>query len=83
MMQVNVSIDAALNPDPIQINAGDIVVWTNNTTAVQTASSNDAGQTFTTGAIQPGANSLPITVPSSTGYTVQPAGLRGKVTVNS
>jgi plastocyanin len=82
MMQVNVSIAAALNPDPININSGDIVVWTNNTTSVQTASSNDAGQTFTTGPIQPGANSLPITVPSSTGYSVKPAGLQGTVNVN-
>jgi len=83
MIQINVSIAAALNPDPIKIKSGDTVVWTNNTTSVQTASSNDAGQTFTTGPIQPGANSLPITVPSTTGYSVQPAGLQGTVNVNT
>ena len=82
-MQVNVSIAAVLNPDPIAMSSGDIVVWTNNAAAAQTVSSNDAGQTFTTGIIQPGANSLPIVVPSSTGYTVQPAGLQGSITVNS
>ena len=83
MKQVSVSIAAALNPDPIIIAAGDIVVWTNNTAMVQTASSNDGGQTFTTGAIQPGANSLPITVPASTSYAVSPAGLQGNITVNN
>lgn len=81
--QATVTIGATLNPDPVQINAGDIVVWTNNTTAVQTVSSNDSGQTFTTGTIQPGANSLPISVPSTTGYTVSPAGLTGTVNVGA
>ncbi|MGA2736749.1 MAG: hypothetical protein ABSG65_04785 [Bryobacteraceae bacterium] len=81
MKQVNVTIVSILNPDPVQIDSGDIVVWTNNTTAVQTVSSNDGGQTFTTGPVQPGANSLPITVPTTTGYTVSPAGLAGTVIV--
>lgn len=76
-----VSIGAALNPQSVRITSGDIVIWVNNTTAVQTASSDDGGQTFTTGPIQPGASSLPITVPASTTYTVSPAGLDGNVSV--
>jgi hypothetical protein len=59
------------------------VVWVNATNAVQTAGSDDGGQTFTTGPVQPGANSLPITVPVSTPYTVQPAGLHGSITVTA
>jgi plastocyanin len=78
--QVNVTIGSALTPDPIHINAGDIVVWANATAAVQTVDSN-TGQSFTTGAIQPNENSLPITVPGTTTYTVTPAKLHGTVTV--
>jgi len=90
MKQVSVRINqpgaggaTVLDPDPITIAAGDVVVWTNNTATVQTASSSDAGQTFTTGAVQPGANSLPITVPASTSYAVAPAGVNGNITVSS
>ncbi len=83
MNQETVTITTTLDPDPVTITAGDIVVWTNNTSTVQTASSDDGGQTFTTGPVQAGASSLPITVPSSTTYTVSPAGLNGTVTVNS
>jgi len=90
MKQVSVRISqpvagaaAVLDPDPITIAAGDIVVWTNNTAIVQTASSSDGGQTFTTGAVQPGANSLPIAIPASTSYTVAPAGVSGNITVSS
>jgi hypothetical protein len=83
MKQVTVTISSGLVPDPVQINLGDIVVWANSTSAVQTVSSNDAGQTFTTGPIQPSSNSLPITVPASTGYTVSPAGLNGTVSVST
>lgn len=79
--QFTVTISTSLSPDPVQIHLGDIVIWTNNTTAVQTVSSNDGGQTFTTGPVQPNANSLPITVPSTTGYGVSPAGLSGTVNV--
>jgi plastocyanin len=80
MKEVTVTIGSALTPDPIHINQGDIVVWTNATTVAQTVSS-DTGRSFTTGAIQPDENSLPITVPGSTTYTVTPANLHGKVTV--
>jgi plastocyanin len=78
-----VSIGASLNPGSLTITAGDIVVWVNNTSQAQTVSSVDAGQTFTTGAIQPGAKSLPITVPASTAYNVAPAMLSGNITVNN
>ncbi len=81
MNQATVTIGVTLSPETVQINVGDIVVWTNNTSDVQTVSSNDSGQTFTTGTIQPNANSLPITVPSTAGYTVSPAGLNGTVNV--
>ena len=78
--QVTVTIGSALNPNPIHINAGDIVVWANATTAVQTVNS-DTGNSFTTGGIQPNENSLPITVPGTTTYTVTPANLHGSVKV--
>jgi len=83
MKQFTVTIGATLNPDPLAISAGDIVVWANSTTQVQTAASDDGGQTFTTGPIQAGANSLPITVPASTPYTVVPAALHGSITVTA
>lgn len=90
MKQVSIRISqpgtggaAVLDPNPITIDAGDTVVWTNSTATVQTASSRDGGQTFTTGAVQPGANSLPITVPRSTSYAVAPAGVNGNITVSS
>jgi plastocyanin len=78
--EVTVTIGSALTPDPIHINAGDIVVWANATTSVQTVNS-DTGNSFTTGAIQPAENSLPITVPGATTYTVTPANLHGTVKV--
>ena len=83
MKQVTVTISSTLTPDPVKILAGDIVVWVNKTSAVQTVSSNDGGQTFTTGPVQPNANSLPITVPASTGYAVSPAGLYGTVSLSA
>jgi hypothetical protein len=79
----DVIIGTSLNPDSLAITKGDIVVWLNNTPQVQTASSIDAGQTFTTGPIQPGAKSLPIAVPASTAYRVTPATLSGTITVNN
>lgn len=82
MTEHTVTIAAALNPDPLTIITGDTVVWVNNTPAVQTAGSIDGGQTFTTGPIQPNADSMPITVRKSTPYTVSPAGLSGNITVN-
>ena len=83
MTQHTVAINTTLSPEPIAITAGDIVVWVNNRSTQQSVSSNDGGQTFTTGPIQPGANSLPITVPASASYTVSPAGLQGNVTVSA
>ena len=81
--QITVVVSGTLNPDPIEINAGDLVVWQNNTAAVQTASSDDGGETFTTGPVQQNANSLPIVVPQTTTYTVTPAGLHGNITVDA
>jgi plastocyanin len=82
MTQHTVVISVVLSPNAITITLGDTVVWVNNTATQQAASSNDGGQTFTTGSIQPGANSLPITVPASASYTVSPAGLQGSITVS-
>ena len=58
MKQVTVAISADLNPDPTALDGGDIVVWINNTATAQTVSSNDNGQTFTTGIVQPAASSI-------------------------
>jgi len=80
-MTHQIIIGGTLNPNSLTINQGDAVVWANNTATVQDVSSNDAGQTFTTGPIQPSADSLPITVPSSTPYTVSPAGLAGNIDI--
>jgi plastocyanin len=77
-----IAIGSTLIPDPLQIDAGDVVVWQNNTATAETATSDDGGQTFTTGPIQPNANSLPISVPTSTAYTVSPAGFQSSITVN-
>lgn len=81
MTQHSITIGITLMPDPLSIAVGDTVIWINTTAAVQHAGSNDGGQIFTTGPIQPNAQSLPISVPSSTGYTVSPAGLQGNISI--
>jgi plastocyanin len=83
MTQHTVVISAVLSPNAITITVGDTVVWVNDTATKQTVNSNDGSQTFTTGSIQPGANSLPITVPASISYTVSPVGLQGSITVSA
>lgn len=62
MTQATVKITATgFSPNPLNIPANTQVLWVNATTTVQDATSDDGGQTFTTGPIQPGQNSLPIT----------------------
>lgn len=76
-----VSIGTELNPDPIVVAVGDTVTWINGLTPVQTVSSDDGGQTFTTGPIQPGGHSLPITflADRTVPYTCKSRGLHGIV----
>jgi plastocyanin len=80
--QVVVVIANALSPESIRIKVGDLVIWQNNTADVQTASSDDGGESFTTGPIQENADSMPIAVPQTTTYTVSPAGFHGNITVD-
>ena len=57
MANVVVTItEAGFNPDPVDIQTGDTITWTNNTQQVQEVS----GPTFVTGQIQPATDSLPI-----------------------
>jgi hypothetical protein len=68
------------------------VIWQNTTTAVQDATSDDGGQTFTTGPIQPAQNSLPIafldpavhreSLPQNIPYSSTASGLTGLLIVS-
>lgn len=85
MKQATVKIGAAgFDPNPLAISADTQVVWQNTTATVQDATSDDGGQTFTTGPIQPGQNSLPITF-SHDGkrihYSSTASGIKGLVVV--
>jgi plastocyanin len=64
MSGTNVLItNAGFAPDPVEIQAGDMIVWTNQTMALQDATSADDGVTFRTGPLPSGSSSLPITLP--------------------
>jgi hypothetical protein len=87
MTEATVKINATgFSPNPLNIPANTQVVWVNATGTVQDATSNDGGQTFTTGPIQPGQNSLPITF-SNGGvqipYSSTASGLQGLVSVQA
>ena len=56
----NVTIDDSLNSVQISINTGDTIVWINLSQKLQTVSSDDGGQTFTSGPIAINSQSLPI-----------------------
>jgi hypothetical protein len=87
MTEATVKIDATgFSPNPLNISANTQVVWGNATTTVQDATSNDGGQTFTTGPIQPGQNSLPITFSKGDvqiPYSSTASGLQGVVSVQA
>jgi hypothetical protein len=83
MAENNVIITFDLNPSQITINVDDTIVWINSSTQIQTVSSDDGGQTFTTGTIEVNSQSLPIVFsePSSgISYTCT-SGLHGAVIV--
>jgi hypothetical protein len=87
MTQTTVKITATgFNPVQLNIPPNTQVVWINATTTVQDATSNDGGQTFTTGPIQPGQNSLPITFSQSSAlipYSSTASGFKGVVSVQA
>jgi hypothetical protein len=57
MTQAIVKINATgFNPNPLNIPANTQVVWANATSTVEDATSDDCGQTITTGPIHPGQN---------------------------
>jgi hypothetical protein len=85
MIEHTVSVDAALSPDPLEVETDDTVVWVNASGQAQSIGSVDGGQAFTTGPIQPGEQSLPITFASVAPeilYTCT-SGLRGTVVVRA
>lgn len=88
MNEITVRITTSgFQPNPATVDAPAMIVWANTTSVVQDATSDDGGQTFTTGPIQPGASSLPITFSKGTpagmkvGYTSTATGLKGDVIV--
>lgn len=59
MAQVTVTIsNMTFNPDPVQVKAGDTVVWSNQDRMAHTATADDGS--FDTGKIAPKATSKPI-----------------------
>jgi hypothetical protein len=87
MTQATVKINATgFSPTPLNIAANTQVVWANATSTVEGATSDDGGQTFTTGPIQPGQNSLPITFAKGGAkipYSSTASGLKGVVSVQA
>lgn len=76
--------NAGFAPDPVEIQTGDMIVWTNQTSALQDATSADGGLTFQTGPLPSGSSSLPITFadPGSIAYrSTQNPSLQGTVVV--
>jgi hypothetical protein len=72
-------------PDPVIANVNDQIVWENTGSAAVTLSSAD-GTTFTTGQIQPGQKSLPITMLApnpALKYVSNPPGVNGTIVVNA
>lgn len=72
---------AGFSPVSITVTEGDAIQWTNSTAQVQDAT----GQTFTTGPIQPGATSLPLTfdfADPGLSYSSTTSGFQGTVVVN-
>jgi|SoiMethySBSTD1v2_1073268.scaffolds.fasta_scaffold1552001_2 hypothetical protein len=85
MAEHSVIIDHSLHPAQISISTDDTIVWINSSQQVQTVTSDDNGQTFTTGPIQINSRSLPIVFSKvSTGvpYTCT-SGLKGTVIVQA
>lgn len=88
MSQVSVSIlSPGFSPNPVTVKAGDSIIWTNQTSNSQDATSADGGVTFQTGPLPAGKTSLPITffdenagIPYNSTTT---PGLRGTVIVSN
>lgn len=73
-------ISTGFSPNPVTIQAGDSIEWANSTQQVQDAT----GATFTTGPIQPGAGSLPISfdfADPNISYISTTTGFQGSVVV--
>ena len=70
-------------PDPVTVETGDTIVFSNESAGVENVCSNN-GMTFTTGAIHPGTRSLPILFSAASpavAYTTT-SGKTGTVIVN-
>jgi hypothetical protein len=83
MAEHSVTINNNLNPAQISIIVDDTIVWINSSQQVQTVTSDDGGQTFTTGSIAINSQSLPIIFSQVSGgvpYTCT-SGLHGTVIV--
>jgi plastocyanin len=48
------------DPKKLEVHVGDSVVWTNEARTTHTATSDDEGKTFDTGAVEPGKSSKPV-----------------------
>jgi plastocyanin len=48
------------DPKKLEVRVGDSVVWNNESRTAHTATSDDEGKTFDTGAIEPGKSSKPV-----------------------
>jgi hypothetical protein len=59
MPEHTVRLTPAPVPDPVTVQTGDTIIFSNESAAIENVSSND-GMTFTTGRIHPGTRSLPI-----------------------
>ncbi|SRR6266481_3344308 len=74
-------ISTGFSPNPVTIQVGDSIEWANSTQQVQDAT----GATFTTGPIQSGAGSLPISfdfADPNISYTSTTTGFQGSVVVH-
>lgn len=73
--------DLSFNPNPVTIEVGDTITWSNNTQHVHVVT----GPTFTTGQIQPNADSLPIVFDFADPQILyaSSAGPQGTIVVNS
>src|SRR5262245_22025671 len=83
MKEHTVRLTPAPDPDPLTIETGDTVVFVNTSAGVEIVRSND-GMTFTTGAVHPGASSMPIlfSAPSPAVAYTTTSGMTGTVVVN-
>jgi len=83
--QVSVKVSGStVSPNPVSVAVNDQIVWINQGSSVIGLLSSDGGVTFTTGPIQPGQQSLPITMMAPNpglAYISNPPGVKGKIIV--